>query len=387
MSEQTTSRPGSASLATRLIFLVVGIATSSWAPMVPYAQARLGLNDAQLGLVLLAFGGGSVVSMPMVGWLAPRYGNNRVIAVAGVLLCLALPALALASTPLWLAAGLFYFGAMIGAVDVAMNAHAVDVERADGRPMMSGFHGLFSIGGLAGAGAISGMLALGMPLLKCALYVSVLLAVIVISQRNRLLTDTHRVPGERVGFRLPHGLLLLIGALCFISFLAEGAMLDWSALLLRDFRGYSAAFAGIGYACFSVAMAVGRLTGDRVVKRLGPVWTVRLGALLASLGLLMSALMPWHVLTLPGFVLIGLGAANVVPVMFSAAGRLPNVAPAVSIAAVTTIGYAGLLLGPALIGFIAHGSSLPTALAIVAGLLLLVAVSAGIVRPAAAARG
>lgn len=373
---------GQATLATRLIFLVVGIATSSWAPMVPYAQARLGLNDAQLGLVLLAFGGGSVLSMPIVGWLAPRYGNHRVINIAGLMLCLALPLLALASTPTFLAIGLFYFGATIGAVDVAMNAHAVDVERAGNRPLMSGFHGLFSIGGLAGALAISSMLALGLPLLGGALCVSVLLAVIIVSQRTRLLSDTRRVVGERFVFRLPNGLLLLIGVLCFISFLAEGAMLDWSALLLRDFHGYSAAFAGIGYACFSVAMAAGRLTGDRVIARLGPVWTVRLGAVVASLGLLMSALAPWQALALPGFALIGLGAANIVPVMFSAAGRLSNVAPAVSIATVTSIGYAGLLLGPALIGFIAHGTSLPMALAVVACLLMLVAVAAGIVRPA-----
>lgn len=383
MSERTKPGLGPATLATRLIFLVVGIATSSWASMVPYAQARLGLNDAQLGLVLLAFGGGSMLSMPMVGWLAPRYGNNRVISVAGILLCLALPTLALAGTPTLLAVALFYFGATIGAVDVAMNAHAVEVERAGPRPLMSGFHGLFSIGGLIGALAISGMLALSLPLLGCALGVSVLLGVIIVSQRKHLLSDTRRPLRERFDFRLPNGLLLLIGALCFISFLAEGAMLDWSALLLRDFHGYSAAFAGIGYACFSVAMAVGRLAGDRVIARLGPVWTVRLGAVVAASGLLTAALMPWQALALPGFALIGLGAANIVPVMFSAAGRLPNVAPAVSIATVTTIGYAGLLLGPALIGFIAHGTSLPTALAVVAGLFLLVATFARIVRPLA----
>lgn len=160
-----------------------------------------------------------------------------------------------------------------------MNAHAVDVERAGDRPSMSGFHGLFSVGGLMGAATISGMLWLGLPLLGCALCVSALLAAIIVSQRTRLLSGgKSRVAGERFVFRLPNGLLLLIGALCFISFLAEGAMLDWSALLLRDFHGYSAAFAGIGYACFSVAMAMCRLTGDRVTARLGPVWTVRLGA-------------------------------------------------------------------------------------------------------------
>jgi MFS family permease len=157
-------------------------------------------------------------------------------------------------------------------------------------------------------------------------------------------------------------------------------MLDWSAVLLRDFRGFSAASAGIGYACFSVAMAAGRLTGDSVIARLGPVWTVRIGAGVAALGFLLAAMTPWPPVSLFGFVLIGLGASNIVPVMFSAAGRLPGIPPAISIATVTTLGYAGLLSGPALIGFLAHASNLPAALAVVAGMLLLVAAAARIVR-------
>jgi len=152
-----------ATRATRMIFLMSGLAMASWAPMVPYAKARLHLDDADLGLVLLAFGGGSMLSMPVIGWLASRYGNRRVIGFAGALMCLALPILTLVPTTALLAVGLLYFGAMLGAVDVAMNAHAVDVERLAGRAVMSGFHGLFSLGGLAGAAAMSAMLASGLP--------------------------------------------------------------------------------------------------------------------------------------------------------------------------------------------------------------------------------
>ncbi len=372
-----------AARATRFIFLMSGFAMASWAPMVPYAKARLHLDDADLGLVLLAFGGGSMLSMPAIGWLAGRYGNRRVISAAALLMCLALPALALVSTLPLLAVGLLYFGAMLGAVDVAMNAHAVDVERLQDRAVMSGFHGLFSVGGLVGAAGMSAMLASGLPLLTCALLVSVAIAAIVFSQQASLLPRPIAANGAvtpAFAFRLPRGLLLLIGMLCFVIFLAEGSMLDWSALLLRDFRGTAAASAGIGYACFSVAMAIGRLTGDRLVARLGPVWTVRAGAALAAIGFLTAALLPWAAAALLGFALIGLGAANVVPVMFSAAGRLPASASAVSIAAVTTLGYAGLLLGPALIGFFAHATSLPTALGGIAALLLLVAASAHVVR-------
>jgi predicted MFS family arabinose efflux permease len=371
---------GAATRATRLIFLTSGIGMASWAPMVPYAKARLGLDDADLGLVLLAFGGGSMVSMPLVGWLTHRYGNRKVISVAGLMLCVAIPLLAIVPNAPALAAVLLYFGAMLGAVDVAMNAHAVEVERRDGRALMSGFHGLFSIGGLAGAAIMSTLLALGLTLWTSALAIALLLALIVLSQRSSLLPGVDDATEWSTVFRLPRGLVLLLGVLCFVSFLAEGSMLDWSAVLLRDFRSFSAASAGIGYACFSVAMAAGRLAGDRVVERLGPVSAVRIGASTAAIGFLLAAMAPWPAASLSGFVLIGLGASNIVPVMFSAAGRLPGNPPAISIAAVTMLGYAGLLSGPALIGFMAHASNLPVALAVVAGLLLLVAGSARIVR-------
>jgi len=245
---------------------------------------------------------------------------------------------------------------------------------------MSGFHGLFSIGGLAGAAIMSTLLALGLTLWASALAIALLLALIVLSQRSSLLPGVDDAAEWSTVFRLPRGLVLLLGVLCFVSFLAEGSMLDWSAVLLRDFRGFSAASAGIGYACFSVAMAAGRLAGDRVVERLGPVSAVRIGASTAAIGFLLAAMAPWPAASLSGFVLIGLGASNIVPVMFSAAGRLPGNPPAISIAAVTMLGYAGLLSGPALIGFMAHASNLPVALAVVAGLLLLVAGSARIVR-------
>jgi len=367
--------------ATRLIFLVSGLGMAAWAPMVPYAKARLGLDEAELGLLLLAFGGGSMASMPLVGLLTHRFGSRRVIGVGGLMLCLALPLLAIAPGAATLALGLLYFGAALGAVDVAMNAHAVEVERRDGRSLMSGFHGLFSIGGLGGAAGMSLLLALGMPLATAAVAVSVLLAVVVAMQWPSLIDEPDRAGERAAAFGMPRGIVLVLGLLCFISFLAEGSMLDWSAVFLRDVRGFSAASAGIGYAAFSVAMALGRLTGDWIVARFGPVLTVRLGACTAAAGFLLASMLAWPPAALIGFVLVGLGAANIVPVMFGAAGRLPGTSPGMAIATVTTLGYAGLLSGPALIGFLAQASSLAVALAAVAGLLLLTAASARLVRP------
>jgi MFS family permease len=260
-----------------------------------------------------------------------------------------------------------------------MNAHAVEVERRAARPLMSGFHGLFSIGGLSGAAGMSLLLTLGLSMTAAASVVSMLLLVVVLTQRPSLL-DEVAAAAHRPAFSMPRGLVFLLGFLCFISFLAEGSMLDWSAVLLRDFRGFSEASAGVGYAVFSVAMALGRLTGDRAVAHFGPVHTVRYGACVAAAGYLMAALLasPWA--SLLGFVLVGLGAANIVPVMFGAAGRLPGTSPGIAIATVTTLGYVGLLCGPALVGFMAHASSLPLALATVGATLLLTAVSARVVK-------
>ncbi|WP_343214326.1 MFS transporter [Dyella sp. ASV21] len=375
------SRIARARRATRVIFLVAGLGVSAWAPMVPYAKARLGLDDAQLGLALLVFGAASMVSMPFVGWLSHWLGNRLLIVASGLLMCVALPLLAWVPSAAALTATLFYFGVMLGTVDVAMNAHAVDVERLDGGRLMSGFHGLFSVGGLAGALLMSGMLALGMPLVGAAGSLAVLLVLLVVWLRGDLLDDAPAASqGKKAPLGMPHALAWLLGLLCFVSFLAEGAMLDWSAVFMRDNRGVSPASAGLGYAFFSVAMAVGRFAGDRLISRRGAAWAVRCGALLAATGFLLAAWVPSMWVALVGFVLIGLGASNIVPVLFSAAGRLPGTSPAVAIATATTLGYAGLLLGPALIGFVAHASSLPIAFGAVAGLLVLVGLSAKVVQ-------
>jgi len=369
-----------AARATRLTFLLSGIGMSAWAPMVPYAKARLGLDEATLGLVLLAFGGGSMVAMPVVGLLTHRFGSRRVIGVGGLMLCLALPLLALAPGAWWLALALLYFGVALGAVDVAMNAHAVEVEHRAQRPLMSGFHGLFSVGGLVGAAGMSALLALGLSLAAGALVVALVLALVMASQWPHLIDHVEANDEHAPPLRWPGMIVLALGLLCFISFLAEGSMLDWSAVFLRDVRGVSPAMAGLGYAGFSVAMAAGRLSGDRVVARLGPVVTVRVGAAVAAAGFVLAATVPWPAAALAGFVLVGLGAANIVPVMFGAAGRLPGVSPGIALATVTMLGYAGLLSGPALIGFLAHASSLATALMVVAGLLVIACASARLVR-------
>ncbi|KRC25741.1 MFS transporter [Acidovorax sp. Root217] len=379
MSATAPARPLAASRAaahaTRVAFFISGFAMAAWAPLVPFTKAQLSLHEATLGLLLLCMGAGSIVSMPLAGALSARWGCRRVLVASALLVCASLPLLALAPTAPWLGVALFLFGAGIGGLGCAGNIQAILVERASGRPMMSGFHGLFSLGGVAGAGGMIVLLGvLGTSLGQAtAAVAAVVLALLALAAPHFLAGG-----GAQSGpaFARPTGVVLFIGTLCFILFLAEGAMLDWSAVFLTQVQGMPAERAGLGYAAFATAMTVGRLTGDRWVRRIGPQRTVLTGALLAAAGLGLATLAPTWPLALPGFALVGLGCSNIVPVLFSLAGRQHAMPESLAVPAIATMGYAGVLMGPALIGFVAHGTSLVAALLLLAGLLGAVAASA-----------
>jgi MFS family permease len=357
-------------LATRLSFFAAGFGASCWAPLVPYAKSRLAIDDGTLGLLLLCLGIGSVLIMPATGGLVGRFGSRAVILAGGVGYAMALPALAVGSSVALVAAALLLFGASLGAMDVAMNIHAVEVERGSARPLMSAFHGLFSFGGIAGAGSITALLASGLSLGAAAIggVTVVVIALAVAAPRYLETRIGHAAPF----FVRPRGLVLLLGALAFVAFLVEGAILDWSALLMTGQERMPAALAGLAYAVFSVAMTVGRLTGDRIVSVLGGRLVLVLGGLLTAAGLIVVLLARWPVAALGGFLVVGLGASNIVPVLFSAAGRQSAMPSGLAIASMTAIGYAGILAGPAAMGFVAEAWSLPTAFAMLAVLMMAV---------------
>lgn len=377
MKDNTQQYMRKACFATRLLFLVSGLGLSIWAPIVPFVKARLDLNDAELGLILLCFGVGALITMPLTGWLVHRFGSRNVTRIAAPLLVVMLPLLAIAPTPFLLSLILFLFGALEGTINVAVNAQAVAVEAKSNRPLMSGFHCLFSTGGLVGAAAMSVLLESGFDLLLSTISLAALMAIMVFSQTHHLLPSSEDIKVESQSkFVFPRGKILFYGALCFIMFLAEGAMLDWSAVFLRTEHGYETAVAGIGFAVFSVAMAIGRFTGDWLIQLFGPIKMIQTGGFLAASGLLMAVNLQWEHTELLGFLLIGFGAANIVPILFSAAGREPHTSPSVALTIVTTLGYAGLLLGPAIIGFVAQATTLSFALACLAILLIVVGLSA-----------
>jgi predicted MFS family arabinose efflux permease len=357
-------------LATRLSFLVAGFAIACWAPLVPYAKERLGVDDAGLGLLLLCLGIGSVVAMPITGVLSSRLGARPIIVASGIGLALLLPILAVAATPLTLGLALLGFGASIGSIDIAINVHAVEVERASSRPLMSGFHAMFSIGGFAGASAMTFLLSVRVDALLSAVMGSALLAIAIAVAWPRLLKGSSDAQGPLLV--RPRGGVLLLAALAAITFLVEGAMLDWSALLLIDTNLVTPAYGGLGYTMFAIAMTLGRIVGDRIVALVGDQGTLRWGGLIAVAGLVVLLLAPAPAVALAGFLLIGFGASNIVPVLFRQAGSQRAMPAGLAVAAITTVGYAGILTGPAAIGFVAHAAGLPLAFWLLAALLGLV---------------
>jgi len=362
--------------STLLIFLVCGLGMSSWAPMVPFAKERMGLNDASLGILLLALGAGAIIMMPITGFLIQKYGSRKIIMSSVILMGFLLPLLLILSSPIGMGIALFFFGASIGGVDVAMNAHAVKVQHLYGRHIMSSFHGLFSVGGLLGSLGLGALIKAGLSPVVAAAAISLLLLTMAISQYSRLLPHREEERREEsAGFSWPNKAVVFLGLMCFIVFLAEGSILDWSAVFLQFHRDFDPALSGVGYAAFSIAMAVMRLSGDRLVSRISSRNMVVYGSLVAAAGFFITVLTPWSGMAIFGFVLVGLGAANIVPVFFSAAGNMPHTPAYIAIPAITTIGYAGQLAGPALLGFVAYFYSLPLAIGLIGVLLLLVAIS------------
>lgn len=371
-----TMQPGvPQQISTRLAFFVAGLGMAAWAPLVPFAKERIDLNDASLGLLLLCIGVGSMMAMPLTGVLTAKWGCRAVILLAGTVLSLDLPLLAVMSTPLTMALALLIFGAAMGIIDVAMNIQAVIVEKASGRAMMSGFHGLFSVGGIAGAGGVSALLWLGLTPLM-AILAAVALMIILLLSANKNLLQGSGAPHDGPLFVWPRGLVRFIGFLCFVMFLAEGSMLDWSAVFLTTLRGMETAQAGMGYAVFAIAMTLGRLNGDRIVNALGRYKVLFGGSLCAAIGIITAISVDSSIAAIIGFMLVGLGASNVVPILFTAAGNQTVMPANLAVASITTIGYAGILAGPAVTGFIAQLSSLSVAFGCVALLLLAVTASA-----------
>jgi predicted MFS family arabinose efflux permease len=348
-------------VATFLVFGVNGAMIGTWVAHIPWLQDHLGVSKATLGFCLLCMAAGAVVSMPLTGLMLDRRPSAAVTRWAALVFCLMLPLPLLATSPYGLAAILFVFGASSGAMDVAMNAHGVAVQEKLGRPVMSSFHGGWSVGGFVAAGGAAVAAAAGLdPRLESLIVgVSLWLSTLWITERLGT-SSTHSAAGR--GFALPTRPVLLIGGLCFLVMLAEGAIGDWSGIYLKHDTGASTAAAAVAFTGFSLGMAVARLGGDFVNTRIGAGRLLRAGTTLVALALGTALLIDQTVPAVLGFVLCGLGIANAVPLLFSAAGRIDPPGP--SLAAAFTLGYAGFIVGPPVIGVLSDRTGLPPTLAL-----------------------
>lgn len=367
-------------LATRLSFFSLGFATAAWAPLIPFAQQRLNLNHADFGLLLLCMGIGSMIAMPATGALVKRWGCRPLIALALMLLMVLLPSLTMWSSIVTMAVALFIFGSAAGCLGVAINLQAVVVEKHSVRALMSSFHGMCSLGGLTGAMLVTALLAVGLSPLMSTLSVVMILLVIggvaipscltSFEQDEKPLEDTTQAPKK---LYRPDGIILLIGMMCFIAFLSEGAAMDWGGIYLTSKYQLNPAFAGLAYTFFALSMTTGRFAGHILLKQWGEKNIVTYSAIGAAIGMAVIVTAPvWQVVVL-GYALLGLGCSNIVPVMFSRVGRQNNMPKAAALSLVSTIAYTGSLSGPALIGLIGEWTGLSTVLTGVAVLLFIIA--------------
>jgi hypothetical protein len=406
-------------VATGVMFFVSGAVIGTWAGNVPYVRDRLDISTATIGVCLLAMAAGSVLAMLRVGHELDRRPSATMTRLGAVAVPLTGVLPVLAGSPVGLAVALLLLGGAMGVLDVSMNAHGVVVERVAGRPVMSSLHGGWSLGGLVGAGGVAlGHVAGVDPRVETAIFCGVLLLVgfafgpylgsmtaasraAVASARDDAVAPGAAPPGSPApgagaaaatdrdvagtvvepaepAMRLawPSRGALLLGTLCALMFVSEGAMTDWSALYIDRDLGSDGAVAAIGYAGFAAGMALGRFSGDAINRRIGALRLLRWGTAMASASIAAMLLIGSPFAALPALALAGLGVANGVPLLFSAAGRVRDMAPGPAIAAVSTMSYFGLLAGPPFLGFLAGLTSLPLALSTTAVLIGLVAVFA-----------
>ena len=360
-TSSSTRALAQAAWGVRAQFFVSGALFATWGVHVPSIKSHYVLGEQALAVAMLAAGAGALLALTQAGRVVGRFGSRGVTLATGLACAVSIALLLAFHSYGALLALMLAYGTAGSLMDVSINAEASELERLIGRPMMSGFHGMFSLGGMAGAAAGSLVHAIQVSATQHLAAAAVAGALVIIAGASFMLrTQGPAVAGGHMN--LPTGPLVLMGVLAALGLVGEGAMYDWSVLYLAQELRADGEVAALAYASFSAAMAAARFGGDRVRARLAAVALLRLSGALGAAGMLLVLLLPHPAVALVGFALVGLGFANVVPVLFSAAARVPGVTPAHGIAAVASLGYLGMMAGPPLIGVIAERASLTTGL-------------------------
>jgi MFS family permease len=364
-------------LAVALFYFGQGIAFASWASRIPDIKLALGMSDAVLGSILLALPLGQLCTMPVSGRLVTRYGSKRILTIAAPLYVAAMSNLGLAQKPWQLAVFLFFFGVAGNLCNISVNTQGVEAEKLYPRPIMTSFHGAWSLAGFTGALIGLVMIHFGVRPYPHFLIIVLLLWANVFFNYKWLVPGRQLAPVKKRGFVWPDSTLLKLGLVGFCSMATEGAMFDWSGVYFHDIVKVPDTLVVVGYASFMIMMATGRFLGDRVIGRVGRERTVRISGIVISSGMAVAVLFPQLVPATLGFMLVGIGVSSVVPTLYSVAGRHERIPPGIALATVSSVSYLGFLMGPPLIGYISALSSLRYSYAVIGCFGILITALAG----------
>lgn len=366
--------------AISAMFLINGIVWGTWIARIPAIATHLDVSRAELGVALPAFAIGALVALPFAGKLIGMIGSANAFRWFGVARTMIFPFLALATAIPELALVLFAFGLMHGVVDVSANAQGVEIERRRRAPILSSVHGFFSLGGMIGAASAGAVAGLGISLQAQFLSLAIVATIGYLAMSRTLVADeaiplAQAIPATTRRFRitLPPRVLWPLGAIVFVVALGDESVGDWGGLLMSRELQASAATASMAYTVYSLAMLVGRMTGDTLVRRFGPVRVIAVGGILSAIGLVLGQAIFTIPSVLAGIALIGFGLSGIMPITYRAAATTPGIPRGRAVASVATIGYVGFLSGPPVIGRVSDMTSLRVALLMI-GIVMLVLV-------------
>jgi len=344
----------------------MGFCFASWASRIPDIKARLQLTEAELGSILLALPVGQLLMMPISGRLVTKYSSRTILSFSILLYAVELTNIGWASQPWQLALALFVFGVVGNMSNISVNTQGVLAEKLYERPIMTSFHGVWSLAGFTGA--MTGLLMMNLRLTPHIHFIIVAAIVFVITffMRPYLVAGTTQPTEKKKFFSKPEGVLVQLGIIAFCTLAAEGTMFDWSGVYFKEVVQAPGSLVILGYASFMIMMTAGRFTGDRIIARIGRRKLLQLSGLFVFTGLMIAVLFPHIITATLGFIIVGFGTSSVIPAIYSTAAKSAKAAPGMALAGVSSIGFLGFLLGPPLIGYIAQLANLRYSFAVVA---------------------
>ncbi|WP_143960513.1 MFS transporter [Litoribacter populi] len=353
-------------IALSSLFFLSGLCFASWATRIPEIQLKFSLSEGELGALLLGMPFGSLIALPLAGYVVHRFGSRVVLLSSGLCYGLFLVFIGLSDSLYSLSWIVVVFGMLGNIMNIALNTHAIEIEDIYKRNILGSFHGLWSLAGFTGAGIGGLTIYFGLPAFQHFLIVAAIVLGIVLTSQGYIIKERKARGGSGMVLRKPDKLLLRVGLVGFFGMMCEGCMFDWSGVYFKKVVEIHPSYVATGYVAFMAAMASGRFMSDAIINRIGKILTLRISGVMIGVGLLLAVIFPYVVTGVMGFILVGFGTAAVIPLSYSIAGRSKVFSPGVALSLVATISFFGFLLGPPLIGFIGELFNLRVSFTIIA---------------------